>query len=226
MSFDGFDDHDGVVHHQPNGQHQAKQRQRVDGKAQQRKHGEGANQRHRHSQQRNQAGPPALQEHINHQHHQHQRFQESLGDFPNAFAHRSCGVERDDIIEVGWETLLQLGHALLDGGGGFEGVGAGQLIQGHDGRGLAVEPADDVVVLRPQFHPGDVSQPHQRPVRIGAQDDFTKLLLRLQAALRAHRISEFLSRRHWMAADAPGRVDGVLVVHGANDLRNGDVQRG
>ena len=36
----GLDHHDGVVHHQADGQHQAEERQRVDGKAQQREDGE------------------------------------------------------------------------------------------------------------------------------------------------------------------------------------------
>ena len=33
MSFDGFDDHDGVVDHDADGQHHAKQRELVDGEA-------------------------------------------------------------------------------------------------------------------------------------------------------------------------------------------------
>ena len=54
---DGLHDHDGVVHHQPDGQHQPEQRQRVDGEAQQREHRERPHQRHRHGQQRDQGRP-------------------------------------------------------------------------------------------------------------------------------------------------------------------------
>ena len=62
-----LDHHDGVVHHQADGQHQAEQREGVDGEAKEREQGERADQRDRHRQQRNERRAPALQEEEHHQ---------------------------------------------------------------------------------------------------------------------------------------------------------------
>ena len=92
MMFDRFDDDDGVVHHQADGQHQAEERKGVDGKTEQRKNRECADQRHRHRQQRNERRPPALQENKHDEHDQHQRFPKGLANFADAFGDRlaSC----------------------------------------------------------------------------------------------------------------------------------------
>src|SRR5207253_10208390 len=64
------------VHHQPNRQHQAKERKRIDGETDQRENDERAHQRDRYSQQRNQRGAPALQEDIDNQDHKPEGDQE------------------------------------------------------------------------------------------------------------------------------------------------------
>ena len=48
---DGLHHHDGVVHDEADGEHEAEERQRVDGEAEQREDHERADQRHRHRQQ-------------------------------------------------------------------------------------------------------------------------------------------------------------------------------
>jgi hypothetical protein len=62
----GFDDDDGVIDHQADGQHQSEEGKRVDGEAQHGEDNEGAYQRNRHRGQRNQRGTPALQEDLDH----------------------------------------------------------------------------------------------------------------------------------------------------------------
>ena len=108
VMFHRFDHDDGIVHHQPDGEHQAKERQRVDGKAQQRENGERANQRHRNRQQRDQRRPPALQEDEDHQHHQRQRFPERLADLTDSLGDRLGGVDGDLVIQVRRETALSI----------------------------------------------------------------------------------------------------------------------
>ena len=71
---------DGIVHHQSDGQHQAEERKRVDGKSENRKYDECADQRDRNRQQRDQRGAPALQEDVDHQNDQCQRFEQGLPD--------------------------------------------------------------------------------------------------------------------------------------------------
>ena len=100
------------------------------------------------------------------------------------------------------------------------------MIERQDRRGLSIQPADDIVILGGEFHSGHVFESDHRAVRIGAQDDFPELLLRLEAALGANRVSKFLSRRHRQATDAPRGIDGILVVHRADNLRHGNVESG
>ncbi len=70
MAFDAFDHDNGVVHHETDCQHEAKERKRVDGEAEHREKHERADQRDRHRKQRNQRGAPTLQEEVDHQDHE------------------------------------------------------------------------------------------------------------------------------------------------------------
>ncbi|MCY1482991.1 hypothetical protein D9M68_165610 [compost metagenome] len=73
-ALDVLDHHDGVVHQQADGQHQAEHRQRVDGEAKRRHHAEGAEQDHRHRDRGDQRGAEVLQEQVHHQEHQDDAF--------------------------------------------------------------------------------------------------------------------------------------------------------
>ena len=75
-----FDHHDGIVHHDTDGQHQAEHREGVDREAEQRKHREGRDERNRHRQQRDQRRPPVLQEEEHHQDDQYHRLEQRVGD--------------------------------------------------------------------------------------------------------------------------------------------------
>ena len=59
---DRLDDHDGVIDHDADGQHQTEQRQIVQAEAHDRHDGEGADDGHRHGDQRNDRRAPVLQE--------------------------------------------------------------------------------------------------------------------------------------------------------------------
>jgi hypothetical protein len=59
--------HDGVVHHDADGQHQSEHAGDVDRKTQQREDRERSDHRDRHGEQRNQRSAPVLQENEDHQ---------------------------------------------------------------------------------------------------------------------------------------------------------------
>ena len=113
VMLDRLDDDDGVVDDEADGEHQAEERERVDGEAEQREDREGADQRHRHGEQRDQRGAPALQEDEDDDDDEDQRLEQRLDDLPDALAHGQGGVERDDVVEVGREALLGLLHQRL-----------------------------------------------------------------------------------------------------------------
>ena len=73
FAFDVLDHHDGIVDDDAGGEHQAEQRQGIDGEAGQQQRRQGADDGHRHRDQRNDAGAPGLQEHDHHQHDQRRR---------------------------------------------------------------------------------------------------------------------------------------------------------
>ena len=72
VALDVLDHDDRVVDHDADREHQAEQRQRVDGEAEQQQHGESADDRDGHGEQRDHRGAPGLQEqHHDHDHEQH-----------------------------------------------------------------------------------------------------------------------------------------------------------
>ena len=156
VALHAFDDHNGIVHHQADGQHQPEHRERIDGEAEQREENKRAHQRNGHGQQRDQRSAPVLQEEVDHQDHQHDGDQEGFDDLLHAFGHRARLVKRYGVIHIFREALLHLGHQLADAGGGLDRIGAGQLVDGDDGGGLTIQAADNAVVLRAQFDSGDV----------------------------------------------------------------------
>ena len=103
--------------------------------------------------------------------HQDDRLDERVLDFLHALGDRQGGVERDHVVQVGREALLELGHERPGIGGGLHGVGIGQLVEGDQRGGLAIEAAQHVVVLRAQFNASDVPDAHDlaRRARPGAR---------------------------------------------------------
>ena len=83
---------------------------------------------------------------------------ERVLDFLDAGIDSERGVEGDDVVEILREALLALGHQFADGESGLDGIASGRLIDGEKSGGLAVEAADDAVVLRAELDAGDIFQ--------------------------------------------------------------------
>ena len=97
-----------------------------------------------------------------------------MHDLVDPFPNRQCRVERDHVVQVCRESPLHLLHQLLRPVHRVDRVGSRELVNGHDGRGFAIEPADHVVILSAKFDPGDILEPHNGPVAIGPDDDLLK----------------------------------------------------
>ena len=83
LGVNGFDDHNRIIDHDPDGQYQRKERDQVDGKAEQLHEKERTHQRHRHGQGRNERGAPVLQKQEHHQGHQYKRFDQRMDHLVN-----------------------------------------------------------------------------------------------------------------------------------------------
>ena len=92
------------------------------------------------------------------------------------------------------KALLHLRHELADARDGLHSIGSGQLVDGNCGAGLAIQAADQAVVLRAQFDARHISHANDAAIRRFADDDVAELFRRRQAALSQHGIGELLVR--------------------------------
>ena len=167
-----------------------------------------------------------MQEEINHEEHKQERDDQSYENLLHAFRNRKGLVKRYGVIDVLGEAPLHLGHELSDTCYCLNRIGSRQLVDGEDGTGLAVQPADKAVVVRAQLDASDVSRSNHPAVRGLAYHDVAELIGRFEAALRYCCISELLICGRGRAAHLTGRIHGVLRLYGVGDVRDGDAQLG
>ena len=123
-----------------------------------------------------------------------------------------------DVVEVVREPLLELRHDLLDALGHRDGVGARDLEDADRAGGLAVQARALLVVQGAELDPADVLQAHHGPVGVQADDDVAELLRRDEAPLGTDGVGELLPLRGRLGADAAGRVDRALLLHGVEQV--------
>ena len=225
MPLDVLHHHDGIVDHNADRQHQAKQRQGIEREAHQVHDRKGADDRHRHGHQGNQRRAPVAQEHHHHDHHQQDRFHQRDGHRLQRSAHKHGGVignpRHQPFREVGLQALHGVAHRLRH----IEGVGPRALddLQGH--RRLAVQQAAQRVGIGAHLDTGHITQARDLAVIAGADDDVAKLLFIRQAP---EGIDRDLERRSGIRclADRAGRHLHVLLAHGGDDIAGGQATGG
>ena len=87
VAVDVLQHHDGIVHHETDGEHECEQGDGVDGEAHHVHQHQGADQRHRDRHQRNDAGAPVTQKQKDHQTHECDGFQNSDEDALDGLLH-------------------------------------------------------------------------------------------------------------------------------------------
>ena len=138
MALGGFDHDDGVVHYQADGEHETQERQGVESETEDREKREGADERDGNCHQRDERGAPALQKNEDDDDDEDQRDNEGAHDVMHARGHGEGGIKRDDVVEVGREALLEFRHQLQHAMFIIERIGVRQLVDRHDGRGIAI----------------------------------------------------------------------------------------
>ena len=226
QALDVLQHHDGVVHHDTDGQHHGEQGQGVNGEAEQPQPGEGADQGDGHGHQGNHRGAPVLQEDEDDDGHQDQGFHQGVHHFGDGGLDELGGVERHHVIHVAGELLLQFVHAQLHLLGHVQGVGAGLQEDADADHGLAQQGGGGVVVLGAQLDPGHILQVQGALGAVGADDDVAELFRRRQAALGGHRVDQLLAVGGRLLADLAGGVLLVLGGDGVGDFRRRHPQLG
>ena len=93
-----LDHHDGVVHHDADGQHDGEEREQVDREAQQGHAGKGADDGHRHRGRRHQRRPPVLEEDHDDQQHEDAGLVERVVNLVHRLPHEHGRVERNRVV--------------------------------------------------------------------------------------------------------------------------------
>ena len=179
----GFHYHDGVVHHDTDGQHQREERDEVDRQAEQLHHEEGTDQGDRHGDDGDQRGAPIAQEEEDHQCHQDEGIAQGVQHLFDGCIEECAHIVTHLVVDTGWHELGLLLQLLLHLCDHLTGVAAQGLLQ-HDGGGwLAIEVGVDVEELAAQFHVGDVAQLDHLAFLVRADDDVPVLLGLIELAL-------------------------------------------
>ena len=191
--------------------------------------GEGADDRHRDGRRRDQGRPPVLEEDEDHDQDQDAGLEEGDVDLADRLADEDGRVVGGGVFHPGGEVLLEPLHRLDDLVGHVEGVGAGELEDGHAGGGLARDVAPLVVDLAAELDPGHVLDPGQ--ARAGADflalrgldDDLAELLGRGEPAEGGHGVLEALVYRRRGRADLAGGDLDVLLLDRREDVERRQV---
>ena len=178
------------------------------------------NHRHRHRDQRNQRGPPVLQEHQHHEGDEDDRIAERLEHLRLRFLDEGRRVVDDLSLEPQRKPFPQRGerrpHALRRA----DRIGPGQLVDVHPHARLAVEPADLIILLGPQFDAGHVAKPHDHRGHSAAG----------RLHLLHHDVVEFLDLKCLpvggrLLADAPVRHLEILPLERLFDVVGNEIDR-
>ena len=215
---DVFHHHNGIVHQQADGQHQAKQGERVDGIASGGQNAEGAQQYHRHRDGGNERRAPALQEDEHHHDHQCDRLEQGDDHVADRFGDEQRGVVGKVVFIAGREHLRLAGEFGLHQLGGGKSVGAGGQRDAHAGARVAVHAAHHRIVFRAQFDAGDIRQMHRAAVGQRFHHDAGKFRRRGEARLRGDGGVQHLAGRIGHAAHLARGHFGVLRGKGGDDI--------
>ena len=149
--------HDGIIHHRTDDQYEGEERQHIQREADGIDHCQRSYERHDDGNGRNNRGPPALQEDEHHENNQHQCLKQRFHHIDNG------GVEevflRLDILDGDARRqrltdLLHLTVYLLDD---LVGVRPSHLIDADVHTWTAIRFTYYIIVLRTEFHPGNVA---------------------------------------------------------------------
>ena len=175
VALDVFDNDDGVVHHETDGEHDGQQRQQVDGEPENLHQEHRADERHGDRDHGHQYGTEGAKEEKDHDDDDQERLQQGADDFVDGVVDVLGGVVGHAAVEAGGQfllDLLKLGAGTFDD---FDRVGGGQHEDAHEDRGLAGEAHLGVVVVGTEDDVGDVFEADDGVV-LFADDELLELI--------------------------------------------------
>ena len=159
-----------------------------------------------------------------HDGNEHERFYDGGLNIFNAGSHGQGCVERDDVIQTLRESRLRFLHYFPDRSSRGHRVTAWCLIDCQQCRRLAVETANNAIVLSSQLYARNVFQSQNPRSALRAYDDLSKLFRGWKSSRSTNRIGELLSRWNRFAADLACWIDSILRPDCIDNLRHSDAQ--
>ena len=175
VALDVFNHDNHVVDNQPGGQSDAKECQRVDGKAEQLYESKCPDERNRSGDEVNDRGSPVAEKNEDHQDDEQDRRTNRKNHVADGFADGIGGVEGDLIFHAGRKALgeaIEFGDASLMN---VESVGGGELSDGDADRFASVVVEVGAVVFGAEFGVADVFEADQGAIGIALEDDVIEL---------------------------------------------------
>ena len=212
-----LDDHNGVIHYDPDRKDQPEECQHVDGETQGRHDRKRPNDRDGNCRSRDQCGTPVLQKHKNHDQYKDTRFRQSLVNLIDRFFYKRRRVEWNDRLNAFRKILLQNIHFRFDSLCNIQSICTRQLIHQQTGRRLPCNFAPLVISLCAKFHACHIlDSRHSHPGTIVINcldDDLTKLLWIGQPSLHCNIELKSLILRSRRLANLSGRHLHVLLAN-------------
>ena len=156
ISLDVLDDDNRVVDNDANRQHESKEREIVEREAEQAHEEECADQRNRDRNDRNDCRAPRLQEYHNDENDQGHRFENGAHDGIDRLLNEVGRIINDRVLQARRKAFRQFLHCRLDGGGGGDGVGTGQLKNAQADSWIFIKIRIDAVVESGELDACDV----------------------------------------------------------------------
>ena len=173
MAVHVFHHHDGIIDHQPDGQHHGQQSQQVDAEAEH-QHQTGSTQhRQRNRHHRNQDRAQRSQTQINHQHHDQQGFDQRMRDFIDRGLNEPCGFKRQFDMHTGRQGLPYRRQQFADTVHNHQRIAGRRREQADVHRRLAIHLCAGFGGRCRQFYGADIFHAHQT-IAIIAQHQIAK----------------------------------------------------
>ena len=221
-----FHHHDGIIHHQADGQDQREKGDGVGTESQNQKHRKAAHQGYGNGEGGNQGGAPVLKKKVGDPHHQQKRDQKRQYDIGNGGLDIACGVVAQPVLHAFGKTSgkpFNFGFHPLHR---FQGIGAGGSVNGHIDGGGAVEYGFGCIGVGPQFHPRYVPESQDAAAWVAADHNIFKILDFVEATLCPQRVLHLLVGIARCRTDGAGSRLDVLLTDGGNDIVGGESQGG
>ena len=223
MLFHVFDNHDGIVHYKPDGQHHGEEGQSINGEIKDDEGGKGAYDGNWHRQHGDEGGAPFLEEYEYHQDNQQQGLHEGVLHFADGCIDEAGVIHDDDVVQIRREAVPGLLQHLFHLADGIQGVGVVGELYAEADTGFTVDFGVAAFVLGACLDFGYVLQVHELAVGRGFQDNISKLLRRGETAFHLGTVLLFLGVRRRLAADGTGGGGNILFLNGRNHIGHGEI---